>query len=292
MADGGPSMTARRVSAHRLGYTRLPWPSGDSAAEDALAADVAGGIEVPHGKMHEYLRVRTAFFDHFVVAGLAAGMRQVVVGGAGYDGRSLRYAAPGVRWFEVDHPATQRDKLARLGRIGVDPGGVRFVAADFTADRVVSLMLDAGLDAQVPALFLLEGVAVYLTADVLEDLLRQFRAIAAAGSRLAVSMPVISELRAASRFHSAVASMGEPALSRFEPAAAEELLARTGWPLAPPQSGDDPARWGRMHAAGLLVAEARPRPAESQAAPLGPGRRPPLGLCHDLRDRYHRHRPP
>ena len=259
-------MTARRVSAHRLGYPRLPWPSGDPEAEDALAADVAGGVEVPHGRMHEYLRVRTAFFDRFVVTGLDAGLRQVVVGGAGYDGRSLRYAAPGVRWFEVDHPATQQDKLARLDRLGVSLGSadVRFVAADFTADQVGPLLLAAGLDARLPSLFLLEGVAVYLPAGVVERLLGQFRDIAAPGSRLAVSMPLTGTSRAGSRFRSSVAAMGEPALSRFEPAEAEALLARAGWSLAQPASQDDPAQWERLRGAGLLTTEAGPRPAAGQ----------------------------
>jgi methyltransferase (TIGR00027 family) len=257
----------------------MPWPPGDPAAEDALATDVAGGIdvaggmEVPSGRMHDYLRVRTAFFDRFVVAGLDDGVRQVVVGGAGYDGRSLRYAAPAVRWFEVDHPATQRDKLARLRRLGLNIGDVRFVAADFTTDRVGSLLTGAGFDAEVPALFLLEGVAVYLPADVVEDLLGEFRDVAAAGSRLAISMPVTGTFRTGSRFRAAVASMGEPALSRFEPAAAEALLARAGWPLAQPDgAGDpaadpaaaDPASGERWLAAGLLIAEVgreRLRPA-------------------------------
>jgi methyltransferase (TIGR00027 family) len=269
IADGGPSMTARRVSAHRLGYTRLPWSAGDPAAEEALAADVAGGIEVSRGRMHEYLRVRTAFFDRFVVTGLSAGVRQVVVGGAGYDGRSLRYAAPGVRWFEVDHPATQRDKLARLERLGAAAGDVRFVAADFTADQVGPLLLDAGLDGRLPALFLLEGVAVYLQAEVVENLLGQFRDVAASGSRLAVSMPVAGTARAGSRFHSTVASMGEPALSRFESAEAEALLARSGWSLIPAGSEDDPARWERLRSVGLLVTEAGPRPEPVPAGGAG-----------------------
>jgi len=267
-------MTARRVSAHRLDYPRLPWPSGHPEAEDALAADVAGSITVPHGRMHEYLRVRTAFFDRFVVTGLDAGARQVVVGGAGYDGRSLRYAAPGVRWFELDHPATQRDKLDRLRRLGMasaaTDAGVRFVSADFTADPVGQLLLQAGYDAEVPALFLVEGVAVYLPPDVLADLLGQFRAIAASGSTLAISMPVTRTFSAGSRFSTSVSSMGEPALSRFEPAQAQALLARTGWQLVPPGTagtgrGIDPARWQRLGSAGLLVTET------GEAGPAGPG---------------------
>ena len=44
---------------------------------------------------------------------------KVIIVGAGYDGRAIRYARPGVRWFEVDHPATQRDKLERLERLGI-----------------------------------------------------------------------------------------------------------------------------------------------------------------------------
>jgi len=63
--------------------------------------------------MHEYIRARTAFFDRVVVSAIDRGVAQVVIGGAGYDGRAFRYAKPGVRWFEVDHPATQADKRAR-----------------------------------------------------------------------------------------------------------------------------------------------------------------------------------
>jgi methyltransferase (TIGR00027 family) len=91
------------------------------------------------------------------------GMPQVVVAAAGYDGRAVRYAKPGVRWFEVDHPATQADKLERLRRLGIDASHVRVVAADFRVDPVPAALRDAGLDTQEPALFLFEGIAVYLS---------------------------------------------------------------------------------------------------------------------------------
>jgi methyltransferase (TIGR00027 family) len=251
IVEGGPSVTARRVAAHRLSYDRIPWRLGDPAADDALAADVAGDHEVPQGRMHEYLKARTAFFDRFVVGGLDLGVQQVIVGGAGYDGRALRYRTPGVRWFEVDHPSTRRDKLARLRRLRLDTGQVEFVAADFTTDPVPDLLLAAGLDAAVPSLFLLEGVAVYLTPEVLEQLLGQFRDVAARDSRLAISMPVAQ--RAGSKFRDTVAAMGEPALSAFGPAEAADLLTRCGWRLAASRDPD------RRRSAGLLVAKAGPR---------------------------------
>ena len=179
MEDGGPSVTARRVAAHRLGFSRVPAPYGAPAADEALAADVAAGLVAPANRMHDYLAARTSFFDRTVVSAIDRGVRQVVVGAAGYDGRAFRYAKPGVRWFEVDHPATQRDKLERLQRLGISAPHVRFVEADFTRDPMADRLHAAGLKAAVPSLFLLEGVAVYLDPAVLETVLGQFRLVAA-----------------------------------------------------------------------------------------------------------------
>ena len=67
-----------------------------------------------------------------MLAALDAGVGQVVIAAAGYDGRALRYARPGVRWFELDHPSTQADKRERLGPPGHRPSDVAFVAADFS----------------------------------------------------------------------------------------------------------------------------------------------------------------
>jgi methyltransferase (TIGR00027 family) len=272
MEDGGPSQTARHVAAHRLDFTRVPADYGDPAADQALAVDVAAGRQVPANRMHDYLAARTAFFDRAVTGALGRGVAQVVVGAAGYDGRAFRYAKPGVRWFEVDHPATQRDKLRRLGRLGIDASHVRFVEADFTRDPVAARLRAAGLDPEAPSLFLLEGVAVYLEPAVLEDVLGQFRQVAAPGSSLAISVS-LSRPRgdsARARFQATVAALGEPARSTFEAAEAEALLARTGWPLTATTGDDRQAAAGRdrLRVAGLLLASAGP------ATPAGPQPRP------------------
>ena len=280
MEAGGPSQTARRVAAHRLDFTRVPADYGDPAADQSLAVDVAAGRQAPASRMHDYLAARTAFFDRTVTGALGRGVTQVVVGAAGYDGRAFRYAKPGVRWFEVDHPATQRDKLERLERLGLDASHVRFVEADFTRDPVAGRLRAAGLDPDAPSLFLLEGVAVYLEPAVLEDVLRQFRQVAAPGSSLAISMS-LSRPRgdtARARFQATVAALGEPARSTFEPAEAEALLARTGWPLAAGASDGQPTAAGhdRLRAAGLLLASAGPpAPAPPQLSqPPQPSQRP------------------
>ena len=261
------------MAAHRLGFPRVPAAYGDPAADDALAADVAAGREGPANRMHDYLAARTSFFDRIVVAAIGRGVRQIVVGGAGYDGRALRYAKPGVRWFETDHPATQRDKRERLERLGIAAPHVRFVEADFTRDRVADRLLAAGLDTGAANLFLLEGVAVYLEPAVLETVLEQFREVAAAGSRLAISVSLSREHDegARARFQAAVAAMGEPARSTFDAADAESLLVRTGWRIM--AGHDDPddqnaaAKRARLRSAGLLLASAGPKNSKASQQP-------------------------
>jgi O-methyltransferase involved in polyketide biosynthesis len=102
--DGTASHTARSAAARRLEYERVVAPYSDPAADEALTRDVADGLTPARGRMHEYIRARTAFFDRIVVHSTAQGITQVVIGGAGYDGRAFRYARPGVRWFEATLP--------------------------------------------------------------------------------------------------------------------------------------------------------------------------------------------
>lgn len=259
MLEGSASQTARRVAAHRLDYERIQTPYGDAAADLALARDVADGTRVERSRMHDYLRARTAFFDRTVVSAVDAGMEQIVVGAAGYDGRAYRYARDGVAWFEVDHPATQADKLERLRRLGIGARHVRFVAADFAHAPVASLLAAAGLDKRRPALFLLEGVAVYLERQVLERLLSQFRQVTTDGALLAISL---SRAGASERFRATVAAMGEPVRLVLAPQDARALLAAQGWRVTEGRGQPGPA--------GLLLAGAadppKPRPLRRSRA--------------------------
>lgn len=250
MRSGEASVTARRVAAHRLTFDREPAEYGDPAADERLARDVAGTVSVdPNGMMVPYLRARTTFFDRVVVRSIDAGIGQVVIAAAGYDGRALRYAKPGVRWFELDHPDTQRDKRERLDRLSIDADHIAFAAADFAVDDVAGALQNAGHDASNPTLFTCEGVAVYLEREVLESLLRSLRSGAAPRSRLAISLSVDtgSEAQAARRaaFNSAVRAMGEPARTTLTADDAAALFHATGWQ---PTQGTD-----RGRRAGLVV---------------------------------------
>jgi methyltransferase (TIGR00027 family) len=138
-------------------------------------------------KLREHLLARTSFFDRAVLEALRRGVDQVVIVGAGYDDRALRFRTPGVRFFELDHPDTQEDKRRRLRGIAHGP---TLVPVDFESDPVGGMLAVAGQSDSRPTLFICEGLLVYLNLNVIADLLRGLASRAADGSELAASLAV------------------------------------------------------------------------------------------------------
>jgi methyltransferase (TIGR00027 family) len=117
---------------------------------------------------------RTCLIDELLRQTLLAGTRQIVILGAGFDGRG--YRMPIIRnsiLFEVDLPATQAAKLAKLRRLLPQlPGHVRFVPLDFDRQSLSNALGASGFDPRCPTAFLWEGVTNYLTAKGVDSILR------------------------------------------------------------------------------------------------------------------------
>jgi methyltransferase (TIGR00027 family) len=180
-----PSRTGQAVALTRAQLTRPHTPGGDPDAQRRLCR---GMRPLGNNPLRASLIARTQFFDERVLAALAAGIRQVVILGAGYDDRALRFCSPGVRFFEVDHPATQQDKRRRLRAMRARGRGPVLAAADFRHDDVAAVLAASGHAAGQPTLFLAEGLLVYLDRAACVRLLGAARASAAEGSELAASL--------------------------------------------------------------------------------------------------------
>jgi methyltransferase (TIGR00027 family) len=134
-------------------------------------------------KLYQAL-ARVTFFDAAVDRFLAE-IDQFVILGAGFDTRPYRLPKDTrVRSFEVDAPKTQAVKREMLEQAGIDSSAVTFVAADFEQDDWLARLVDSGFDPATPALFLWEGVMVYLERAAVADTLRKI-AGAAKGSVVA-----------------------------------------------------------------------------------------------------------
>lgn len=180
MSARGSSKTALMVAAYRGRASARP----DAICADAYALALAGpeGEELAErydrhfAHMELYLAVRTAFLDAQVRRFVAEAPRctQVVVLGAGLDTRAARLATPGVRFFEVDQPASQADKLARVGALpGYPADAAAYVRCDFERDDFVDQLVGAGFDRGAPTLLLWEGVTYYLTEAAVRATLRR-----------------------------------------------------------------------------------------------------------------------
>lgn len=225
-----PSLTSQAVAVIRAGLDRPHSPGGDPTAQHRLTK----GFHTGGGPaLRAHLAARTAFVDAAVVDALASGLDQVVVIGAGYDDRAWRFRTPGVRFFEVDHPATQADKRRRVEGLGA-AADVEFVAVDLIADDLAEALRQVGQDASRATLFIAEGLLVYLDRAVIGRLLRAVASRAAIGSRLVASLAIhqdgvdsaLALAVANGRRRDAVTEPWLTILSRQEHLA---LLADNGW---------------------------------------------------------------
>lgn len=237
MRRGRASSSAQLVALARAHLTWLGVVDDPYAAEMLRApfalAELA--LRVPvlrrlgRNRAFTYLAARTVFYDAEVQRAVDDGMTQVVALGAGYDSRAWRFARAGVRFFEVDHPATQRDKRSRAPQ-----RGPTYVPADLTADPLEGVLLDAGFVAHAPAMFTVEGVTMYLSEREVVALLSCLAGLASPGSRLAVNFGVGGKAASAPngaprRRRTAASVAGEPFKFQGSPADAGAFLASAGW---------------------------------------------------------------
>ena len=138
LGPGSPSRTSQAVALTRAGMSRPHTGQGDPGAQRRLCEGMT-----PIRRPRPGIWARTRFFDDQVLAAVRAGVPQVVICGAGYDDRALRFRSPGVRFFELDHPATQADKARRLRAMGADLRSVVLAAADFRDDDAPAVLASA-----------------------------------------------------------------------------------------------------------------------------------------------------
>ena len=138
--------------------------------------------------MADLIALRTAAIDTAVRDAIAGGATQLVILGAGYDGRAWRMPElAGVRVFEIDHPATQGDKRRRLSELPPPLGVVSFVATDFERESLGAGLDRAGHDRASPTCWVWEGVVMYLSREVMRATLAGIAGRSAPTSTLIVN---------------------------------------------------------------------------------------------------------
>ena len=185
-----PSRTARMTAAHRAHESRKP--ASERVCYDQYAHLFLGDNWNPIGDFplptraafwlwellmpgwNAYFVARTRFIDDALETGLNDGLEQLVIMGAGYDSRALRFERlkHSVKVFEVDHPATQQAKSAKLkNEFGSLPAHVHLVPVDFTKDALPDRLRESGYDPARRTMFIWEGVSMYLPPTAVDETL-------------------------------------------------------------------------------------------------------------------------
>lgn len=164
---------------------------------------------------------------------------QYLLLGAGFDSVVLRRPPwlVGTRIIEVDHPATQAVKLARLAAIA---GRSRFadfdaVAIDFEHERLGEGLGRSHYAAQVRTFCAWQGVIYYLSATAIRATLADIAAITPPGSELIFDylLPEYALANGSGRTLSlarlVTARMGESYVSFHTPEAIHALLTESGF---------------------------------------------------------------
>jgi len=129
--------------------------------------------------------LRTLIIDAYARDAFAEGARQLVILGAGLDGRPYRLPElADVEVYEVDHPATQAFKRERAAGLPLTAKSVTFVSIDFERETLEEKLHNAGHRAGEPTVWLWEGVVMYLTRAAARATLRSIGRLSAEGSTL------------------------------------------------------------------------------------------------------------
>lgn len=185
-----------------------------------------------------YFVARTRFIDDALQTSLSGGLEQLVILGAGYDSRAFRFERPGhsAKVFEVDHPATQQDKVVTLKKqFGSLPSHLHLVPVDFTHDVLADRLLKAGYEPDRRTMFIWEGVSMYLPPGAVDQTLAFVAQQSGRGSSIVFDYthPDVIDgtcrRREATMWRKSVKRLGEELLFGIQEGAIEKFLKPRGF---------------------------------------------------------------
>jgi methyltransferase (TIGR00027 family) len=244
MQEGKFSRTAQRVAIRRAAHQLLDEPKvlDDPLALRIIGSEAAAALRSDPKEHHAFSRAFRAFMaarSRFAEDELARAVEdrvtQYVILGAGLDTFAYRNPHPGLRVFEIDHPATQAWKREQLQSAGIlIPPSLTFVPVDFEHQTLANALARSGLNTNAPAFFSWLGVTPYLTREACMTTLHVIAKMPA-GSGVVFDFAIDPALlnagqrQALDALSARVARYGEPFQLFFDPAKLQDELKTLGF---------------------------------------------------------------
>jgi methyltransferase (TIGR00027 family) len=200
----------------------------------SLARRLLTRVAAPQG-IYEYVIARTKYIDAVFRQALAEHFDQVLIFGAGFDTRALRFqdAMGNTKVFELDVPVTQQAKIGQYQKRHLAvPQSLKFIAIDFDQETLSMKLDDAGFHKQKRSLFILEGLVMYLKPGSVDATFQTIWDYAGKGSLVVFDYVYASVLRNEGIYYGetgiaqTVSSAGEQWQFGIEKGQIEQFLAR------------------------------------------------------------------
>jgi len=195
----------------------------------------------PHG-IYEYVIARTKYIDAAFEEAVRDGFDYILLFGAGYDSRALRFSGEAGRQpliFELDEPHTQEAKTTQFSKRGLAvPPNLTFVSIDFDRESLSEKLEAAGFRKNGKTLFVMEGVLMYLEPASVDGTFRVIENHAGEGSRVVFDFVRASVLRSEGSLYGEegivrfVARSGEEWRFGLDPAEIAPFVARYGFAVS------------------------------------------------------------
>ncbi len=148
--------------------------------------------------LYNYVVARTRYVDGVFRQALAEQFGQILIFGAGFDTRALRFRheSPNTRIFELDVIATQSAKIAQYRKQNLAvPANLTFIPINFDKESLSAKLSDAGFQKGKRSLFVLEGLLMYLQPQSVDATFRTIQEYGEEGSWVVFDYVYASVLR-------------------------------------------------------------------------------------------------
>ena len=226
---------------------------------------------------YEYMTARTRHFDDLFLKALEENIPQLVLLGAGYDTRAIRYKdqIKDTRIFEVDAPTIQIQKKKIIDKKNIKtPRQLIQVSTNFNKESIEDLLPQAGYDPSQKTCFLWEGVTYYLTEEGIKRTLSFIKESSGPDSIVAFdyfyknAISGDTDSYGAKEIQMQVRKSGEPFLFGIDPDEVSPFLLESGFEILKHYSPEEFEKrylyddagefFGRMYGfAGNIVASVR-----------------------------------
>lgn len=189
---------------------------------------------------YEYMTARTKHFDKLFFQALIENIPQIVLLGAGYDTRTIRFKdhIKDTKIFELDTPILQQQKRNILNKSKIEvPDQLTNVPIFFNKESMTDLLPGAGYNSALQTLFLWEGVTYYLTEAAIKDTLSFIKVLSGPATNVAFDYflkGVISgdkELYGAMEIQREVRKSGEPFHFGLDEGEINSFLSENGFEI-------------------------------------------------------------